>query len=134
MDRLRLQNVERPLPASIWRKVAQDKFVDFEKLFAAMESGFRHDDEAKDFGAGYVIVKKDQFNAQKKLTSQADWLHVFDAWRAGVVVLFPHRAAELARYRVTMSNTFRRCKLDISVGQRRPASPRVVRVATVSSG
>ncbi len=68
---LQLVHLDDPLPKVIWRDILADKFVSFEKLYAAIDSGFDHDDEAKDFAGGYVLLKKDQANARKPIESEA---------------------------------------------------------------
>ena len=60
------------MPRVIWWDVLADKFVNFEKLFTAIDSGFDHDDDAKDFAGGYVLLKKDQANARKPVDSESD--------------------------------------------------------------
>jgi hypothetical protein len=88
-----------PLPRTIWRKILLDSFVDFEKLFAAMDKGYDHHNDPKDFGNGYALVKKDQAFSKRLLCTEADWTRVFGAWSAGVAFFFPHREAELCDYR-----------------------------------
>ncbi|KAJ6615963.1 hypothetical protein B0H10DRAFT_2435209 [Mycena sp. CBHHK59/15] len=49
IDVMQLQTMVDPLPRTIWRLIIQDHFVDFEKLYAALGTGYDHQDEPKDF-------------------------------------------------------------------------------------
>ncbi|KII82802.1 hypothetical protein PLICRDRAFT_181022, partial [Plicaturopsis crispa FD-325 SS-3] len=80
------QRLIEPVPSSIWRVIIKDQYVDFEKLFASMETGYNHRDEPQDFHAGFALVKKDQATARKPLQSEADWLRVFGAWQTAIVI------------------------------------------------
>ena len=57
---MQVQPLVDPIPCSIWCLVIQDHFVDFKKLFALMDKGYDHNDEPRDFGGGYALVKKEQ--------------------------------------------------------------------------
>ena len=50
-----LAPLAEPLPHSIWQKILQDQFVDFEKLFASMDRGYDHNNEPKDFAADFFF-------------------------------------------------------------------------------
>nr|VWO95230.1 N/A [Ganoderma boninense] len=104
---LQLANLPDPLPRSIWRDIVADKFVHFEKIFAAIDSAFDHDDEPKDFHGGYVLVKRDQFCARKPVETEGDWVRVFEAWATAVKLVYRHRAAELDAYKRIILNVFR---------------------------
>ena len=103
--------MDDPLPRAIWRDILADKFVSFEKLFATIDSGFDHDDDAKDFAGGYVLLKKDQANARKPVESESDWCRVYDAWACAVKLVFNHRFAKLDNYKRYILKLFRaRCR------------------------
>ena len=104
---IQLVGLAEPLPRSIWKKIAQDDFVDFEKLYASMERGYDHKDEPKAFAEDFAIVKKDQATARRPLNTEAEWIRIFSAWEAGVVLLFPHRIGELQAYRQVVMELFR---------------------------
>lgn len=95
-----------PLPHTIWHKILLNLFVDFKKLFASMDKGYDHHDDPKDFGAGYVLVKKDQAFSKCPLHTEADWAWVFGAWSGGVAFFFPHHDAELREYRTIIMDLF----------------------------
>jgi hypothetical protein len=95
---MQIQPLDQPLPRSIWKLIVQDQYVNFEKLFAATDPGYDHHDEAKDFGNGFVLVKKDHTTAKKPLRGEADWSRVFNAWRDGTLLLYPHRRDKLQGY------------------------------------
>ena len=96
-----------PLPRSIWKKIVQDDFVDFEKLYATMDRGYDHKDDLQTLTEGFAIIKKDQATAKRPLYTEAEWIRVYSAWEAGVGVLFPHRVTELQSYRQVVMELFR---------------------------
>jgi hypothetical protein len=104
---LQLVSLAEPIPRSIWKKIVQDDFVEFEKLYASMDRGYDHKDEPKSLSEDFAIVKKDQASAKRPLHTEAEWIRVFSAWEAGVVLLFPHRASELQTYRQVVMELFR---------------------------
>jgi hypothetical protein len=101
------QPMPDPLPRSIWKDIIQDRYVDFEKLYAGLGRGYDHDDEPKDFGGGYSIVKKDHFRAKKPVQTESEWMRIARAWKQGVELLFPHRKSELATYMEIIEELFR---------------------------
>jgi hypothetical protein len=107
IDLMQQQVLDEPIPRTLWRDIIQDRFVNFEKLHASMELGYDHQDELKDFHGGFAIVKKDQMQAKRAVRSEAEWIRVFGAWEAGVVLLYPHRASELLKYRKIVMDLFR---------------------------
>ncbi|KIJ92812.1 hypothetical protein K443DRAFT_113006, partial [Laccaria amethystina LaAM-08-1] len=82
----------------IWHNIIQDQFVNFEKLYASMDRGYSHQDDAKDFAGGYALVRKDQYSVKKPIKHEAEWIRVFTAWKSGIVLLFPHCQQELQSY------------------------------------
>ena len=42
VDVMQQQQLEEPIPRSIWRDIIQDRFVNFEKLYASMDLGYDH--------------------------------------------------------------------------------------------
>jgi hypothetical protein len=60
VNNLQLFTLAEPLPQSICKKIVQDDFIDFEKLYTSMEKGYDHKDEPKTLVEGFTIVKKDQ--------------------------------------------------------------------------
>jgi hypothetical protein len=107
IDTMQQQPLRDPIPRSIWKDILQDKFISFPKLFATMEPGYDHRDDAKEFHGGFSLVQKDQISARKPLRSETDWIRVFDAWSAAVSLLFDHRNDELTNYREFMVSFFR---------------------------
>jgi hypothetical protein len=107
IDLMQQQPMSDPLPRSIWKDIIQDKYVDFEKLYAGMGRGYDHDDEPKDFGGGYSIVKKDHFRAKKPVQTESEWTRIARAWKQGVELLYPHRKSELATYMEIIEELFR---------------------------
>lgn len=92
------QSLPDPLPRSIWKDIILDKYVDFEKLYAAMDRGYDHDDELRDFGGGYSIIRKDHFRARRPVQTESEWTRVARSWKQGVELLYPHRKSELVSY------------------------------------
>ncbi|KAJ7208695.1 hypothetical protein C8J57DRAFT_1098946 [Mycena rebaudengoi] len=107
IDSMQQQSLCDPVPRSIWKEIIQDKFILFPKLFAAMEPGYDHRDEPKEFHGGFSLIRKDQVLARKPLRSESDWTRVFDAWAAATGLLFVHRAEELQTYRGIIVGLFR---------------------------
>jgi hypothetical protein len=107
IDLMQQQPMPDPLPRSIWKDIILDRYVDFEKLYAGMDRGYDHDDEPKDFGGGYSIIKKDHFRAKKPVQTEADWTRVARSWKQGVELLYPHRKSELATYMEIVEELFR---------------------------
>ncbi|KAJ7279669.1 hypothetical protein C8J57DRAFT_1175511 [Mycena rebaudengoi] len=107
IDSMQQQPLHDPIPRSIWKDVLQDKFISFPKLFATMEPGYDHRDEAKEFHGGFSLVRKDHITARKPVTSESDWTRVFDAWSSAVTVVFAHRVGELSTYRAFVVALFR---------------------------
>lgn len=107
VDIMQQQKLDEPIPRSIWREIVQDRFVNFEKLYASMDLGYDHQDELKDFPGGYAIVKKDQASAKRPIQTEAEWIRVFGAWIEGVGLLYPHRVTELQEYRKVVMELFR---------------------------
>ncbi|KAF9496616.1 hypothetical protein BDN71DRAFT_727052 [Pleurotus eryngii] len=106
IDLLQRQHMHEPIARSIWCEIIQDKYVNFEKLYASILPGYDHRDEAKEFVSGYAIVKKDNINVRRPLSDEADWIRVFGAWEAAVVMVYPHRKDELIAYHRYISDLF----------------------------
>lgn len=121
VDLMQQQHLSEPLPRSIWKDILTDRYVNFEKVFAAMEPGYDHDDEPKEFAAGYALVRKEHVVARRKLRSEADWIRVFGAWMEGVKRLFPHRGTELENYREIIMELFRSMDATIAISVDRAA-------------
>ncbi|KIJ89602.1 hypothetical protein K443DRAFT_15952 [Laccaria amethystina LaAM-08-1] len=112
---MQVQPLADPIPRSIWRSVIQDHFVNFEKLFASMDKGYDHNDEPRDFGGGYAIIKKEQASAKRPLRSESEWLRVFGAWSSAVVLVYRHRSSELQSYQRMVTDLFRAVPHDPSI-------------------
>lgn len=67
VDLLQIQPLHDPIPHSIWRAIAQDQCVDFEKLHASMDRGYDHNDETRELARGFALVKEDASSACKSL-------------------------------------------------------------------
>jgi len=104
---LQQQDLRDPLPVSIWRDIVNDKYVNFEKLFASTVPGFDHNDEPKILAGEYAVIKKSDVSRKKPVLSESDWTRVFDAWANGVLLLYKHRTDELTSYRDFVIELFR---------------------------
>ena len=100
------QQLDIPIPRGLWKDIIQDRFVNFEKLFASMDVGYDHSEDPKDFHAGFVLIKKDQLVAKKALKSDGDWMRVFGAWETAVGLIYTHRVDELQRYKKQVMDIF----------------------------
>jgi len=56
---------------------------------------------------GYANVKKDHIRTKKSVQTEAEWIRVFGAWEAGVILIYPHRKPELEGYRQFVMGIFR---------------------------
>lgn len=101
------QPLDDPIPRSIWRDIIQDRFVNFEKLFASMDRGYDHHDEPRSFHGEFALVRKDQFVLKKPLLTEAQWIRVFSSWSKGVVLVYAHREQELEAYKRFVMDLFR---------------------------
>lgn len=106
VQRLLLTQLRQPLPVSIWKDIVLDKYVNFEKLHATLDPSYDYNDDVKDFGGGYGLVKKEQYTARKKIVTEAEWTRVYRAWAARVTKVYPHRASELEAYESLISDIF----------------------------
>jgi hypothetical protein len=107
IDLMQSQPLQDPIPRSIWRKIARDEYVDFERLYGSTDRNYSHKDDHKEFAGGYVLARKDQIFSRKYIRTEADWSRIFSAWEAGVLLLYPHRQLELQRYRLLVVDLFR---------------------------
>lgn len=89
LDKVILHTMPDPFPRSLWKDILQDKYVDFEKLHASLDPSYDRHDDIKEFPGGWAFVKKDQYTARKKVTTQAQWTRVFHAWSTGVKCILP---------------------------------------------
>lgn len=64
VDGMRAQDLAQPLARSIWRSIVEDRYVDFEKLFATMDPGYDPNDDAKDFAGGFALIKKESVSVK----------------------------------------------------------------------
>ncbi|KAF6743490.1 hypothetical protein DFP72DRAFT_827705 [Ephemerocybe angulata] len=117
VDLFQMQPLVEPLPRPIWKQILGDEFVDFRKLHAAMDGGHNEQyEEARDFGGGYAIFKKDHLPKSKDVKTESEWQRVFAAWSSGVVLAYPHRQEELNKYRLAVEQLFRIINVPASTG------------------
>jgi hypothetical protein len=95
------------LPRPVWRRIIQDRYIPFKKLFAAIESAKDADDEHHVVIGNVTITDSDQFSAKKPVTTEAEWSRLYSAWEAAFIRVYPHRKTELTNYRELVSNHFR---------------------------
>jgi hypothetical protein len=100
------QQLDVPIPHSLWKDIIQDCFVNFEKLFTSMDIGYDHSEDAKDFHTGFVLIKKDQLVTKKALKSDRDWMRVFGAWETAVGLIYTHWVDELQHYKKKVMDIF----------------------------
>ncbi|KAJ3832935.1 hypothetical protein F5878DRAFT_498037, partial [Lentinula raphanica] len=116
---LAAQPFSDPLPVSLLRLIVKDRFVDFDKVYAALVSFSSPTyDDSRDFGSEYKLVRKDQVLKSVPVTSESQWLRVFDAWTAPLLKVYPHRKIELETYKSQIMEYFRSSPYDPSVAIR----------------
>ncbi|KAJ8517701.1 hypothetical protein ONZ45_g5144 [Pleurotus djamor] len=101
-----LQATGEPLPRPIWKDIIRDFYVNFEKIHAYVQYDFDQKDDFKEFLGDYVVTKRDSINARLPITNEAEWLRVFSAWEAAVLVVYPHRQDELSAYKSQVLRLF----------------------------
>jgi hypothetical protein len=111
---MRAQDLTQPIPHTIWKLIIEDRYVSFDKLYATFDPGYDHNDDPKDFGGGYALVKKDQAHAKRPVRTESEWLRVYGAWETAVTLLYPHRVSELSGYRTMVIEIFRAAPQDPS--------------------
>jgi len=112
IDGMRAQDLAQPLAQSIWRSIVEDRYVDFEKLFATMDPGYDPNDDAKDFAGGFALIKKENVSIKRSIHTESEWNQVFAAWRDGVILLYPHQELELCGYLKIVTDVFRAAPRD----------------------
>lgn len=60
------------LPKALWKDIIQNKLVNFDKILDALNLGFRQEDELKDIGGNYQLVRKDYFSVKKSILTEID--------------------------------------------------------------
>ncbi|KAF8799124.1 hypothetical protein BYT27DRAFT_7217987 [Phlegmacium glaucopus] len=92
IDLMQCQHLPDPIPRSIWRKIIQDEFVDFERLYGSTDRNYSHQDDQKEFAGGFVLTKKEQMSAKKAVGLEAEWsrtCYKFPFWYSFSVVQTP---------------------------------------------
>ena len=107
LDLVQKQLLKNSLPREIWREIILDRTVAFDKLHAALDSRYEWNDEPKDFGGGFALVRKDQIISRKPVRLESEWCRVFDVWSSSVSIVYPHRLGELTHYRELVMELFR---------------------------
>ncbi|KAG6852807.1 hypothetical protein C0991_009026 [Blastosporella zonata] len=108
LDFARGEAVLDPVSRGIWKLIILDQFVDFSKLYATFESTYDQNDNPKEFGFDFMLIKKDQVHQKRPVLDQSDWLQCYDAWAEGVVIFYPHCERELRTYRHEVIEIFQR--------------------------
>ncbi len=98
IDLLQVQKLRDPLPRALWKVVVLDQYLDFQRLHASFDKQYDRNEAAHDFFPGFSIVKKDGMPTRKAFTSEGEWIRLFSAYKAAVVLIFPHRQIELDNY------------------------------------
>ncbi|KAJ7930221.1 hypothetical protein B0H13DRAFT_1859058 [Mycena leptocephala] len=77
---LRTQQLDTPLPLSIWDDIFRDRHVDFPKFLASTSHTYHYADEPIKFAGGFVLIKKHHLAASQPLTSESEWGRMLSAW------------------------------------------------------
>ncbi|KAG6808556.1 hypothetical protein H0H92_003738 [Tricholoma furcatifolium] len=109
INRAQLESLQEPILRSLWKHIILDRYVNFEHLHAILDFGYNFEDEAKDFNADFAIVKKDSLTKRKAVSSESEWIRLFEAWKAAVLVFYVHQDDELSSYKDYISKIFRAC-------------------------
>ncbi|KAE9396983.1 hypothetical protein BT96DRAFT_823890, partial [Gymnopus androsaceus JB14] len=95
-----------PLPLSLLKLVVKDKYVDFDKVYGGFTSPTALQDDTKDFGTEFTLVREDQVVWSIAATAEAQWIRYFEAWLEPLLVIYSHRKKELATYRSNIREYF----------------------------
>jgi hypothetical protein len=98
--------IATPLPRPVWRRIIQDRYIPFDKLFAAIDRTKDGEDEHQVVIGSITFIESDRFSARKLVVSEADWSRVYAAWEAAVIRAYPHRKTKLSNYRDLVTNHF----------------------------
>ena len=101
------RKVPEPIANSIWRLVILDKYVDFEKLYVTLDPGYNPNNDARDFTDKFILLEKHTITSRRPVSTEAEWLRLYDIWVCAVLHFYPHRREELASYRELIINMFR---------------------------
>ncbi|KAG6843474.1 hypothetical protein H0H87_004060, partial [Tephrocybe sp. NHM501043] len=72
INHAQLKNLQEPVSRSIWKLIILDKYVDFKHLHAVLDCSYDHDNKAKNFSAGFAIVKKDTLSRKKVISTKSN--------------------------------------------------------------
>ena len=101
------RKVQEPVANSIWKLIILDKYVDFEKLYATLDPDYNPNDEAKELNDKFTLLEKNSISSKRSVSTEAEWMRLFDIWAVATLHFYPHRKAELASYRELVTNMFR---------------------------
>ena len=100
------QKVLEPVANSIWRLVILDKYIDFEKLYATLDPGYNPNDEAEELNEKFTLLEKGSIGSKRSVTTEAEWMCLYDVWAGAVLQFYPHRKDELSSFRDLIINIF----------------------------
>ncbi|KAF8801620.1 hypothetical protein BYT27DRAFT_7114507 [Phlegmacium glaucopus] len=101
------RKIREPIANSIWKLVILDKYVDFEKLYVTLEPGYNPNDEAKDLNEKFTLLERNSISSRRSITTEAEWMRLYDAWVDAVLLFYAHRKVELTSYRELIVDMFR---------------------------
>ena len=101
------RKVLEPIANSVWRLVILDKYVDFDKLYVTLDPGYNPNDEAKELNEKFTLLEKNSISTKRPVSTEAEWMRLYDVWAGAVLQFYPHRKVELASYRGLIINMFR---------------------------
>jgi len=99
--------VLEPVANSIWRLVILDKYVDFEKLYATLNPGYNPNDEVKELNEKFTLLEKGSIGSKRSVTTEAEWICLYDVWAGAVLQFYPHRKDELSSFHDLIINILR---------------------------
>ena len=63
----------------------------------------------------FSLVQNDQYSARKVVRNEAEWARVYQTWKTGVVLLYPHHLNKLNTYHDMVIELFRAAPYEPSV-------------------
>ncbi|PBK83236.1 hypothetical protein ARMGADRAFT_1089579 [Armillaria gallica] len=96
------------LPEKLWTAILQDDAVDFDKIFASINSATIDKVITVEIGEG-VSITLDSTKSSNKITEHGHWVIAWQAYTKAVLFAFPSRGCELNAYMQHVNKLFSVC-------------------------
>ncbi|SJL05397.1 uncharacterized protein ARMOST_08764 [Armillaria ostoyae] len=96
------------LPEKLWTAILQDDAVDFDEIFASINSATIDKEITVEIGEG-VSIALDSMKSSNKITEHGHWVIAWQAYTEAVLFAFPSRGRELNAYMRHVNKLFSVC-------------------------